>query len=55
MNNFMKEINAQLQRIEGVATNGTNVVSERIETGGGYQLHMYEGSFHRVPKEWRFP
>lgn len=28
---------------------------ERIETGKGYQLHIYGGRMHRVPKDWRTP
>ena len=26
-----------------------------MERGQGYQLHYYNGKFHRVPEDWRFP
>lgn len=47
----------QLSRMEGTSTKmgEAAVESERIESGQGYRLHMYGGSFHRVPVNWRFP
>jgi hypothetical protein len=56
MNNFLKEVNEQLKRIEGIGTETVPAAAtERVETGTGYAWHMYKGSFHRVPDEWRFP
>jgi hypothetical protein len=48
MNQFLQDINVQISRFGGVGTNATPVVTERVETGGDYQWHMYRGSFHRV-------
>jgi hypothetical protein len=56
MNNFLQQMNGQLTRLDGIQTNAAApAVSERVETGSGYSWHMYEGTFHRVPKPWKFP
>ena len=31
------------------------VNAQRIETGQGYHWHYFDGHFHHVPKDWRFP
>jgi hypothetical protein len=55
MNQFLQDINVRIARLKGAGTNATPVVTERVETGGGYQWHMYKGSFHCVPNAWWFP
>ena len=30
-------------------------VVERAENGNGYRWHCFDGQFHRLPKDWRFP
>ena len=32
-----------------------NAEVERIETGTGYTLHMYDGILKWVPADWQFP
>jgi hypothetical protein len=50
------EMNKQLSKINnGVGVGTTATVADRVETGKGYKLHVYGGSFHRVPEQWRFP
>jgi hypothetical protein len=46
-----------MSKIEGTSliAGTTPTLTERIESGEGYRLHMYGGSFHRVPIDWRFP
>ena len=29
--------------------------NEHVETGRGYQWHYFDGRYHPVPKDWRFP
>jgi hypothetical protein len=50
---FYTKIDRQMQILEGNGSNKT--VPERVETGHGYKLHLYGGTFHRVPVDWRFP
>jgi hypothetical protein len=53
---FLNEMNEQLAKVNcGVGVGTPNTVADRVETGKGYKLHVYGGSFHRVPKKWRFP
>jgi hypothetical protein len=53
---FSLKIDRQLMGISGTLITGeVAVVKERVEDGSRYQLHLYNGSFHRVPKDWRWP
>jgi hypothetical protein len=55
LNKFYNKIENQLSRLEGGNVTHVPMVQERVEDCSGYELHMYGGTFHRVPKSWRFP
>ena len=52
---FSNEMREQFQQATNGNGNAQANVAECIETGKGYQWHLYRGSFHRVPEDWRFP
>jgi hypothetical protein len=55
LNEFYLKIDSQLSKLDGANMRALPVPIERVEDCSGYQLHMYEGAFHRVPADWRFP
>jgi hypothetical protein len=51
---FLKDIEVHFQRLEGHPPRET--IAERIEKPGTrYELHVYGGSLHRLPADWRIP
>ena len=52
---FSPDIREQLRHVGEGAENTEDVDAQRIETGQGYRWHYFDGQFHRVPKDWRFP
>ena len=52
--NVMNRIETGLNRNNN-SGNHNEQDNNRIETGGGYRLHYYDGIYHRVPVDWRFP
>ena len=51
---FVEEICGQLGQI-GNNNGAEQQVVERVENGNGYRWHCFDGQFHRLPKDWRFP
>ena len=51
---FAEEICGQLGQV-GNNNGAEQQVAERVENGNGYRWHCFDGQFHRVPKDWRFP
>ena len=54
LENFWLELRSEISKIERLGTIGNDSL-ERVETGKGYTPHVYGGSMHRVPIDWRFP
>ena len=53
-NSFAEEIRRQLGQIRNNIGAEQQVV-ERVENGNGYRWHCFDGQFHRLLKDWRFP
>ena len=52
---FSNEMREQFQQVTNGNGNAQANVGEHIKTGQGYRWHLYRGSFHRMPEDWRFP
>ena len=52
---FSAEIHEQLLHVGEDTENTEADDAQRIETGQGYCWHYFDGHFHHVPKDWRFP
>ena len=55
-NSFARDLRQELDGLvlpQGARRGKT--ARERVETGRGYQWHYFDGKYHRVPKDWRFP
>ena len=55
LDEFQTTIFNQLNNINRLEGANNNNDEERVETGTGYRVHTYGGTFHRVPVDWRFP
>ena len=55
-NTFARDLRQELDGL--VLPQGSRrseTVRDRVETGRGYQWHYFDGRYHPVPKDWRFP
>jgi hypothetical protein len=55
LDGFANDLTSRITQIGGAGIAGNVAEEERRETGRGYTIHTYGGSFRRVPQDWRFP
>ena len=60
LDEFRQQLREQMGNLDAVTNINNNINNvrgnnDRTETGEGYLLHYYNGKYHRVPQNWRFP